>query len=337
MPSGAAWTPPAATVGIGLQPDPAAPSRRRRRCGSARSRPPGSSPRRSRGRRDLGRAASRLGARGWIGHLPRSRSSRFLALWIALSASLPPPVAVLMTLATLQAVPGGAAWAAIPAIRCSRSSRPAVLPPRAVPARRDPVVRGPGDACLPFDLIARRDLGSRILVSGSPPHRRFWPRGSSRAITPRVAGAARGRARDRLALAPASRGRARRPSAGRGRERPAVSRDGADAPARRAHPAGRRTRGGAIDPRRPRRRRRAAALALRAPGPAARHRTHGRAGAGPRGGSRARGGSPAPAAASSRFATRSRCERRPSDRELRVSLPERAPSTGCRGFALWTA
>jgi hypothetical protein len=171
-----AWTPliGAATIGVGLQPDPAATL-----AGIAGAL---AGPAWDRAAWILVAillvasavwAAPRVtaGSRGWIRHLPASRGSRLVALWLALSASLLPPVAALLALAALQAwISGGAAWWALPG-----AVLVAVRPLRRI---EPPGARAPAAPRLPLDLrIARRALGPRLVsawVAGLLPLSGAW-------------------------------------------------------------------------------------------------------------------------------------------------------------------
>ena len=107
------------------------------------------------------------GSRGWIQHLPASRVSRFVALWIALAASLLPPVAALMGLAALQAsVSGGAAWWALPALPLLALAAAGLVLTAVRPFHRirSHGFRATGTTRLPFELrVARRALGWGIV------------------------------------------------------------------------------------------------------------------------------------------------------------------------------
>ena len=169
-----AWTPVigAATIGVGLQPDPAASlaAVAGALAGPARWRPTWILV-------GIVFAASAvwalprvtLGARGWMSHLPASRRSRFLALWAALTATLLPPALVLLALVALQAIaPGGGSWWAFPAVPLIALAATGGVLVLSHPWRQ----RGAGPAIepspftrrLPFDVrVAHRALGLRIL------------------------------------------------------------------------------------------------------------------------------------------------------------------------------
>jgi len=179
-----AWTPliGAATVAIGLSPDPAATLAGLAGALAGPSWSPASwillSALLAAG---ATWAAPRvtLGARGWIRHLPASRSARVGALWVALAASLAPPVVALFALLALQAPRvGGWSWSALGALPLlALLVAGLVLAAQRPFARAAPHTPGAGGP-LPFDLrIGLRALGARIVpawAAGALPLLAAW-------------------------------------------------------------------------------------------------------------------------------------------------------------------